>query len=185
MIHGLFDRLRATDAAAAARIAAIALAVGVCAFAGAAVFGVRVNPTMSEPIGLYVRTAAPSANMVEFCPPEPFAGISRSRGYRAPGNCPDGAAPLLKAIVAQSGDVVELSAAGMSVNGTPLPNTAPRAMDSDGRLLPRWPLGSYVVSAGMVWVASTYHPRSFDSRYFGPIAVASIRNRLNPLIVLR
>jgi conjugative transfer signal peptidase TraF len=185
MIHGLFDRWRATDAAAAARVAAIALAVGVCAFAGAAVFGVRVNATMSEPIGLYVRTAASSANMVEFCPPEPFAGMSRSRGYRAPGNCPDGAAPLLKAIVAQPGDIVELSAVGISVNGASLPNTAPRAMDSNGRPLPRWPLGRYLVPAGMVWVASTYHPRSFDSRYFGPIAAADIRNRLTPLIVLR
>jgi conjugative transfer signal peptidase TraF len=163
----------------------IGLAVVVCAFAGAAVFGVRVNATMSEPIGLYVSTAAPSANMVEFCPPEPFAGISRSRGYRAPGNCPDGAAPLLKAIVARAGDVVELSAAGMSVNGTPLPNTAPRATDSNGCPLPRWPFGRYPVPTGMVWVASTYHPRSFDSRYFGPIAVAAVRNRLNPLIVLR
>ena len=185
MIHGQFDRLKATDAAAAGRIAAIGLAAVLCAFAGAAVFGVRVNATMSEPIGLYVRTAAPAANMVEFCPPEPFARISRHRGYRAAGNCPDGAAPLLKVIVAQAGDVVEITAAGISVNGTCLPNTAPRAMDSNGRPLPRWPLGRYVVPTGMVWVASTYHPRSFDSRYFGPIAVAGIRNRLNPLIVLR
>jgi type IV secretory pathway protease TraF len=40
-----------------------------------------------------------------------------------------------------------------------------------------------VVSPGTIWVASTYHPRSFDSRYFGPIAVADIRARLAPLLV--
>ena len=76
-------------------------------------------------MGLYVTTADASANLVEFCPAEPFATLSIVRGYRDPGICRDGAAPLLKPIVAKSGDVVEVSARGISVNGALLPNTAP------------------------------------------------------------
>jgi len=41
--------------------------------------------------------------------------------------------------------------------------------DSDGQFLAHYPFGQYIVASGSVWVASTYHPRSFNSRYFGPI----------------
>ena len=58
-------------------------------------------------MGLYITTADAGANLVEFCPAEPFATLSIVRGYRDPGACRDGAAPLLKPIVAKSGDVVE------------------------------------------------------------------------------
>ena len=40
-------------------------------------------------------------------------------------------------------------------------------------------------TAFTVWVVSDYHPRSFDSRYFGPISKALIRHYLRPLLVLR
>jgi conjugative transfer signal peptidase TraF len=183
-IYGLFDRLTTTDAAKLRRIAVVVVLAGGGAFAVWAAVGIRVNATMSEPIGLYVRTADPDAPLVEFCPPEPFALLSRTRGYRPPGNCPDGAAPLVKAIVARPGDIVEMSARGIAVNGKLLPNTAPRAVDSAGRKLASWPAGTYAVQPGTVWVASIYHPRSFDSRYFGPIPAAVIQNHVQPLLVL-
>jgi conjugative transfer signal peptidase TraF len=182
---GLFDGLRTTDAGILRRIAAIVVLTGGGAFAAWAAFGIRVNATMSEPIGLYMRTADPDGPLVEFCPPEPFAHLSRTRGYRPRGNCQDGAAPLLKAIVARPGDAVELSPRGIAVNGTLLPNTAPRTLDSAGRKLTPWPPGKYLVQDGTVWVASIYHPRSFDSRYFGPIPLAAIQNHVRPLIVIR
>ena len=184
-IFGLFDRLRSTDTAKLRRIAAVVVLAGGGAFAALAIFDVRINATMSEPIGLYVRTADPDATLVEFCPPEPFALLSRIRGYRRSGSCPDGAAPLLKTVVAKPGDAVELSAAGIAVNGILLPNTAPRRLDSAGRKLTPWAFGKYVVQPGTVWVASTYHPRSFDSRYFGPVQATAIQNHVRPLIVLR
>jgi conjugative transfer signal peptidase TraF len=182
---GLFDRLRTTDAAKLRRIIAAVVLTGVGAFAASATLGIKVNATMSEPIGLYIRTADPDAKLVEFCPPEPFAFVSRRRGYRPRGNCPDGAAPLLKSVVARAGDLVEMSALGITVNGKLLPNTSPRALDSAGRKLTPWPFGRYVVQHGTVWTVSTYHPRSFDSRYFGPIRLAAIQSYVRPLIVLR
>ena len=182
---GLFERFASTNVATLRRTGVVVLLTVGLAFAASTAFGIRVNTTMSEPVGLYLRTSEATAPLVEFCPPEPFALLSRRRGYRARGGCPDGAAPLLKAIVARPGDTVELSAQGIAVNGRLLPNTAPRLLDSAGRKLTSWPVGKYVVQPGTVWVASTNHPRSFDSRYFGPVPLTAIRNHLEPLLVLR
>jgi type IV secretory pathway protease TraF len=62
-----------------------------------------------------------------------------------------------------------MTAGGISVNGTLLRNTAPLEYDTMGRLLSHWPYGRYIVAKGTIWVASSYNPRSFDCRYFGPI----------------
>jgi conjugative transfer signal peptidase TraF len=127
---------------------------------------------------------AMDANLVEFCPPEPYSRISVLRQYRNPGNCPDGDSPLLKPIVAEPGDVVVASKSGLKVNGVLLKNTAPQAEDSKRRSLPHYPFGTYRVNAEMVWVASSYNPLSFDSRYFGPIAKSIIRHRLKPFLTI-
>jgi conjugative transfer signal peptidase TraF len=151
----------------------------VCGFTG-----VRFNSSPSLPLGMYVTTADEHANLVEFCPAEPFASLSIARAYRDTGTCRDGAAPLLKPVVASAGDAVELSARGISVNGLLLPNTAPLSKDTKGQPLRAWPFGRYFVVPGTVWVASSYHPRSFDSRYFGPISITAIRDRLKPFLTL-
>jgi len=148
--------------------------------------GVRLNDSPSMPTGLYVRTSSASlASLVVFCPAEPFARLSVERGYRSRGNCPDGAEPLAKPIVARPGDIVELSATGMALYSRLLPNTAPLVTDTAGRPLSHWPFGRYVVAPGTVWVASTYSPRSLDSRYFGPIEASQIREHVRPLLTAR
>src|SRR5579863_8487672 len=172
MMAGLSDRLRKVR-----RTVLVATGVAVATFQLSGSLGLRINTSPSLPMGLYITTADAGANLVEFCPAEPFATLSIVRGYRDPGTCRDGAAPLLKPIVAKSGDVVELSARGISVNGTLLSNTAPLSKDTKGRPLEAWPFGRYVVASETVWVASSYHPRSFDSRYFGPLSTGAIRGR--------
>jgi conjugative transfer signal peptidase TraF len=132
MTTGLSDRLRKTR-----RAAVIATGITLAAFQLCGSLGLRINISPSLPMGLYVTTADASAKLVEFCPAEPFATLSRVRGYRAPGTCGDGADPLLKPVVAKAGDVVEVSALGISVNGYLLHNTAPLSADS-----PRRPLAS-------------------------------------------
>ena len=145
--------------------------------------GLRFNDSPSMPTGLYVRTSSESnTSLVVFCPVEPFARSSVERGYRSRGNCRDGAEPLAKPIAARPADVVELSAKGMSVNGRLLPNTEPLVMDTAGRPLPHWPFGKYVVAPGTLWVASSYNPRSFDSRYFGPVKESQVREHVRPLL---
>jgi conjugative transfer signal peptidase TraF len=148
-------------------------------FAGA---GLRVNTSASMPVGLYVVSTGPDANLIEFCPTEPFAHMAIVRGWRSAGSCPDGAAPLVKPVVATAGDVVEMSARGIAVNGRMLPNTAPLSRDSQGRTLTSWLSGRWVVAGDAVWVASSYNSHSFDSRYFGPVATSAIRDRVRPLL---
>lgn len=148
--------------------------------------GVRVNTSPSLPMGLYLRTNAAAAALIEFCPAEPFGSLSSARGYRTPSvSCPDGAAPLLKPVVAREGDLVVVSADGISVNGYLLPKTAALTIDIAGRELLAWPSGLYRVMPGTVWVASTYNRGSFDSRYMGPINMQLIRAKLRPLWLLR
>ena len=174
---GLSVRLRQTRGAGL-----IAIGVGISAFAVCGLIGLRINSSPSLAIGLYLATSANRANLVEFCPAEPFAGLAIERGYRDAGVCRDGAAPLLKPVVAKSGDLVNDSARGISVNGNLLPNTAPVPVDTRGRALTPWPFGTYVVQPGTVWVASSFHPRSFDSRYFGPVQVSAIRDHVRALL---
>lgn len=144
--------------------------------------GIRVNASSSLPIGLYRTTSDKSARLIEFCPVEPFASMSANRGYRKKGNCADGAEPLLKPIVAVPGDIVENSRQGVAVNGKLLLNSGARPSDTKSRLLTHWPFGKYRVDTGTVWVISSFNARSFDSRYFGPVPISSIRYHLRPLL---
>ena len=148
-------------------------------------FGIRINTSYSLPLGLYATTNDVRAELIEFCPVEPFASESASRSYRTPGfACPDGAVPLLKPIVARPGDLVIVSPEGISVNGYLLPKSYPVSQDASGRPLKAWPSGLYGVAPGTVWVASTYNAGSYDSRYMGPIQTSQIRRRLRPLWLL-
>lgn len=151
---------------------------------GAGVLGVRINLTPSVPIGLYRISSDPKSAFVEFCPPSDFGPLSVERGYRQhSGSCPDNGEPLVKPIIAREGDLVEVTSYGIRVNGSLVPRTQAWPEDSAGRPLSSWPLGSYYVGPGSVWVASSYNPRSFDSRYFGPIRLIDIKSRLRPLWV--
>jgi conjugative transfer signal peptidase TraF len=146
-----------------------------------AILGIRFNLTESLPGFLYIVTSDDSSPLVDFCPEGTFAQLSKERGYRRRGICPDGAAPILKPIVAKAGDIVEVSSNGITVNGSLLRNTSPRTTDSRGRPLTHWPFGRYDVPPGFVWVASEYNPLSFDSRYYGPIQISHIRHHLRRL----
>ena len=146
--------------------------------------GLRFNPSPSLPLGIYITTDRPDATLVEFCPAQPFARLAAERGYREKGTCPDGAAPLLKPVAAKAGDIVDFSPQGIVVNRNRLRNTAPLKRDTKGRPLVHWKFGKLVVEPGTIWVASTYNPRSYDSRYFGPVHAAAIRAHVRPLLTL-
>jgi conjugative transfer signal peptidase TraF len=166
-----------------ARIArAVLVGIGLCiaTFQVCGWLGFRINMSPSLPVGLYMTTAA--SGLIEFCPAAPLAQLTMRRGYRDRGVCLDGGAPLLKPTIAIAGDEVSLSSLGFAVNGVQIPNTAPLPADTNGRPLRHWPYGSYRVAAGTIWVASGYNARSFDSRYFGPVPLAAIRDRVKPIV---
>jgi len=143
--------------------------------------GLRVNTTRSLPMGIYAVTNDAFCELIEYCPEGNAAKESKNRGYRNAGSCPDGAEPLIKPVVAREGDVVEFSLRGISVNGNLLKNTAPLPLDGAGRPLIHWNFGVYRVASGEAWVASIYNYGSYDSRYFGPVRISSIHNRLRPI----
>ena len=166
------------------RIIKVVVMTMVGTFAICGIAGIRINGSPSLAVGLYLVTARYDANLVEFCPTGPFAQLAIARGYRDAGSCSDGGAPLLKPVVARPGDLVEVSVAGVAVNGHLLPNTAPMKRDTKNRPLSSWPPGRYTVAPDSVWVASSYSMRSFDSRYFGPVPLDSVRNYVRPWITL-
>jgi conjugative transfer signal peptidase TraF len=182
---GLFNKLREADFRTIWKIAITLFVAAIAAFQLCDLVGLRINWSPSLPVGFYITNSGPGAHLVEFCPAEPFASLALSRGYRDPGICSDGGAPLLKPVVARAGDQVQVSVSGIAVNGHLLANTAPLRTDTKGRALTAWPPGRYAVEPGFAWVASSYSRRSFDSRYFGPVAVRSIRDHVRPLLTVK
>ena len=180
---GLFERLRETNWRKVSIVVVGSSASVLALFAIIGTAGIRINATPSLPVGLYIEADA-NSRLIEFCPVGPAAWLAASRGYRTSGDCPDGASALLKPIIAKAGDIVELTAAGISVNAHFVPNTAPLSMDTKHRPLEHFPYGRYVVAQEEVWVASSYNARSFDSRYYGPVPIYLIREHLKPLLTL-
>lgn len=147
--------------------------------------GVRLNFTDSAPHGLWLVQTAEAASikrgeLIEICPPaRPVVRLMADRHYLTAGNCETtGLTPLLKPVSAVPGDTVQIEPGKpVSVNGVTLPNTA--AMPA----VPGWPAGRYVVQQGEAWLFSSYSAGSFDSRYFGPVELATVRGVARPLAV--
>jgi conjugative transfer signal peptidase TraF len=136
------------------------------------------NRTPSEPLGLYVR--APRApvrvgSLVAFpAPAAAFPYADRREGFLHE-------TPILKAVAALAGDHVCTLGGVLTINGVRRATIASR--DRQGVLLPHW-TGCRRLAAGEAFVFSNRVPNSFDSRYFGPVAVASAQ-AYRPLLVAR
>jgi conjugative transfer signal peptidase TraF len=121
--------------------------------------------------------------LVVACVPPAAARLARERGYLAEGSCPGGTQPILKRIGAVPGDLVDLEPDGVAVNGTRLPGSAPAVSDSRGRPLLHAPWGPTAVAPGEVWLIGIETTRSWDSRYFGPVALDYV-HAVRPVLTL-
>lgn len=142
------------------------------------------NSSASLPRGLYLLGdggGARPGDLVLACPPAGFGRLAVARGYLGRGGCPGGSRPLGKLLLAVAGDRLEVGAGAVALDGRRLAGTATLAADLEGRPLPRVAAGARRVADGEVWLVAA-HPRSLDSRYFGPIAVAEVLGRLVPLL---
>ena len=133
--------------------------------------GWRFNTTPSEPLGLYrlapvtEQTVIHPGDLISFCPPVALYP------FMVRGACPNGGAPFLKTVVGVPGDVVDVSASGVSVNGHLLPQSKvivrPKAWP--GLALPA-DFGSHRLTSGQYWTYGAGDPRvSFDSRNWGVV----------------
>ncbi|WP_244625255.1 conjugative transfer signal peptidase TraF [Rhizobium daejeonense] len=156
------------------RISSVSLfTLGLIVLLGGA--GFRVNLTPSEPLGLW-RIVDPDrpilvGDLVFICPPDTDAmREARARGYLRFGLCPGRVAPLIKLVVATSGQAIEI-ADEVRVDGRPLPQSRVARVDGHGREMVHYSGG--VVPPGAVFLHSEF-PGSFDGRYFGPLPMDGI-----------
>jgi conjugative transfer signal peptidase TraF len=148
----------------------------------------RLNPhPTSAPAGLYRihRTPPTRGDLIVTCLPEHLSRFGRSRGYLDFGPCPGNARPVGKRLLALAGDRVTVTDEGLLLNGEPVPNTARRVRDSAGRFIPAVPVRTYALSPGQVWLVSDFDPRSWDSRYYGPVPLDGDAFVLTPLWLWR
>jgi conjugative transfer signal peptidase TraF len=148
------------------------------------VAGIRPNFSASAPSGLWIshQITAPlhRGMIVGLCPPSTVAVVQlfSSNGTLPYGECPETHTRLLlKPIAAVEGDTVRIEQGKpATVNGWALPNT------SAHKTVVAWPDGEYIVKPNQVWVFSTYHSTSFDSRYFGPVDIKDVHEEAEPLL---
>lgn len=137
--------------------------------------GFRINLTPSEPLGLWgiVKPDRPIlvGDLVFICPPDTNKmREAHVRGYLRFGLCEGRVAPLIKTVVATSGQSVEIGD-DVRLDGRPLPHSRISRMDGQGREMT--PYDGGVVPPGTVFLHSEF-PGSFDSRYFGPLPMDGI-----------
>lgn len=149
-------------------------------------FELRVNFSPSAPRGIYrvVNDHVTRGALVGVCLPSAAARFGLARGYLGAGTCPNGAQPVLKRVGATAGDVVELAPGQVTVNGTPLPNSATAARDSLARALPHAARGRHTVAGDQVWLFTTDRADSWDSRYFGAVTLRHIRGVVRPVLTV-
>lgn len=151
-------------------LVALALPVALC-------LPVRIvyNPSDSVPRGWYRIDAVRSlhvGDLVLTALPEAAAALAAQRDY-LPANV-----PLLKRVAAVSPQYVCGDGIIVSVDWRPTARTL--AADSRGRSLSAW-RQCRRLSEGEVFLLSTSHPASFDSRYFGPVAASAVIGVARPL----
>lgn len=137
-----------------------------------------VNRTPSEPLGLYVRALHAPVHvgaLIAFrAPATAFPYADRREGFLHE-------TPILKTVAALAGDQVCTLGGVLTINGVRRASIAAR--DSRGVALPHWTACRRLL-AGEAFVFSGRVTNSFDSRYFGPVAVASAQV-YRPLLVAR
>jgi conjugative transfer signal peptidase TraF len=145
----------------------------------------RLNLSASMPRGIYVLTSAPLQRgaIVAFCVDREAATLAFARGYLGPGTCPDGREPLVKNAVGIAGDVVVTSQESVEVNGVVLAASCTLERDSRGRSIAHYPFGQHVMGPYELWVFSSA-PRSWDSRYFGPVHVDQVVGIVSPVFTV-
>jgi len=145
-----------------------------------------VNTSSSMPVGLYsldpVDRPIARGDAVVICAPAAAAALGAARGYLGTGTCPAHTDPLLKLVAATEGDVVDLGARSIAVDGKCLGQSVTFDRDSAGRELPRVARGRYRLEPNQIWLWAPAE-RSFDSRYFGPVDVRAVTNIARPVAV--
>jgi conjugative transfer signal peptidase TraF len=148
-------------------------------------FGVRINTTVSVPLGMYFTTDEPVSygSYVTFCPPDNEIFLeARNRGYFSHGFCPGNYGQLMKKVFATGNDVISVTDQGVTVNELLVPLSKPLPADKANRPMPRYRVVNYSLMDNEVLLMSDITEYSFDARYFGPIDIKQISSVVRPII---
>ena len=165
-------------------MAGIAIMTGLFIAVGIALGVLISNTDSAAPAGLYriVPAKLQRGDLVAACLPVSIAQEGLARGYLRTGRCAGDSEPVGKIAGALPGDVVEIQPGWISVNGVRFSRSGVAEHDSVGRPLPHVAWGSHRVAAGEVWLFGFNNLRSWDSRYFGPVPLASVRGELEAIL---
>lgn len=164
--------------------------IGVLIIACFPLFNLHFNTSDSLPRGIYrqISTGAEGlkrGDIVRFCLSGEAARITKSRGYVDTPflntGCEEYLRPLMKPVAALPGDYVEVSRDGVRINGQMLANS--KSITEDGLHRPMPIADSGTVEDGTVWLLSTHHLYSWDSRYYGAVPLANVRGIVRPFII--
>ena len=147
----------------------------------------RVNLTNSIPRGLYRERQEDLRRGVYVAArlPLEWVALAKERGWLSEGGNPGHLPPILKQVAAVPGDTVEITDSYVAVNGSLIPNTETKKVDSKGRALPTFERGTFTVKPGQVFLIATNAENSLDSRYMGPVQIANLISTLQPVWVER
>lgn len=167
------------------RLLAILFCVPVALFAIGWLGGFRINFTPSYPLGVWriipIDREPIAGDLVFICPPETdFFALAYERGYIRKGLCPSGYSPLIKTVMAGSGQNVVIGDA-VAIDGLALAHSQLERLDSRGRTLP--PSSGGIIPPDYLYVHSDF-AGSYDSRYFGPIPAQGLLGLARPVLTV-
>lgn len=148
-------------------------------------FTIQFNSEGILPAGVYraIHSTVQRGDIVESCLPRIISTYARMRDYIGTGSCPGSAGTVTLIVAGMSPDTVTLKQDSVSINGTPLPDSATQEQDHKKRYIPAIPRGVYPLSEGQLWLMGDQID-SWDSRYFGSIDKIQIRSILRPIITI-
>lgn len=165
-------------------VGALGLASLVTIGAAHGVAGPRINISASVPTGIYWYSPGRvhRGALVQACLPIKVAEYGKERSILIEGICPANTEPIVKVLAGVQGDTITISRNGVRINGALWPMSAQRKFDSNRRRVELSVAeGVYHVPAGSVFLMGL-NPRSWDSRYFGPVAVSGVSGQWTPLL---
>ncbi|MCU7927531.1 MAG: conjugative transfer signal peptidase TraF [Candidatus Thiodiazotropha sp. (ex Dulcina madagascariensis)] len=147
--------------------------------------GIRINTTVSIPLGVYITADEPvsTGSYVIFCPPDNAVFTeAKSRGYIGAGYCPGDYGYIMKKVLAAKNDVISVSDQGVIVNGHKVPLSMPLRADGANRSMPYFRTDDYALPDQQLLLMSDVTGLSFDARYFGPVNIGQISSVIHPVI---
>lgn len=144
-------------------------------------YGLVINTSESLPPGIYYRTTQEPkrGDIVLVSPPDaPIFREALAKHILTSGASEAGTCPLIKIMAGVDGDYIEITPTCIRINGKELESSKRMAWQIQGQI--ELPMMKRLDGEVLLY---TPHPRSFDSRYFGPLKREYVLSTIQPLVL--